>query len=128
MEVSAEFAVMAYDALGDDGFAEIPDLPGVDALQASARWALTTGDLKTGLQLLNSSTDRRILSAARDTMVYNASRENGARFGREYNGNGKCTFCPMLASRGAVYLSADSAGEATQFHDGCHCTIYVERP
>lgn len=128
MEMSAEFAVMAYDELGSSDFAEPVELPTAGVLRASVRWALSTGDQNTGLQLLLGSTERRVFGTARDTMVHNASREKGARFGREYNGDGKCKFCPMLATRGAVYLSADTAGESTHFHDNCHCTIYVERP
>lgn len=128
MELSAEIAAMAYDEMGTAGFAELAELPGEKVLRASVRWALSSGNAQTGLDLLLGSTDRRIYSAARDTLVTNASREKGARFGREYNGNGKCTFCPMLATRGAVYLTAESAGDSTHFHDNCNCTIYVERP
>ncbi len=34
-----------------------------------------------------------------------------------------CGFCTMLASRGFVYASKESAGELGQFHDGCNCLI-----
>lgn len=128
MEASAEIAAVTYDALGDSDFAEIADLPDEGILRKSVSWALAVGDPISGLDLLNGSTDRRIWSSARDTMIQNATREEGARFGRQYNGNGKCDFCPMLASRGAVYHTADSAGDTTAFHDNCHCTIFVDRP
>lgn len=127
MEASAEYAAAFYDDLGDD-FAELAELPDDEALKITARWAMSSGDALSGLQLLRGATDRYVYNAARDTLVSNASREDGARFGREYNGDGKCDFCPMLASRGAVYLSAESAGETITFHDNCNCTISVERP
>lgn len=125
-DISAEMAAITYDSLGDD-FAEIPELPDEGVLRKSLQWALNVGNQTTGLDLLLGSTDRRIWNASRDTLIHNATREEGARFGRQYNGNGKCDFCPMLASRGAVYHTADSAGESATFHDRCHCTIYVER-
>ena len=36
-----------------------------------------------------------------------------------------CAFCVMLASRGAVYLSRESAGGtlSTKFHDDCDCVV-----
>lgn len=35
-----------------------------------------------------------------------------------------CAFCVMLASRGAVYLSRESAGgESRKFHDDCDCVV-----
>lgn len=34
-----------------------------------------------------------------------------------------CGFCTMLASRGFVNASKESAGELGQFHDGCNCLI-----
>lgn len=38
--------------------------------------------------------------------------------------NGPCGFCVMLASRGPVYSSSQTAGlRADAFHDHCHCTV-----
>jgi len=129
METASDWAALTYEEMGDSDYeVEKPKLPTAGALQISVRWALSGGNSETGLSMLLGNTQRSVYSAARDTFVHNASREQGARFGREYNGDGKCDFCPMLASRGAVYLTAESAGESTQFHDNCHCTISIERP
>lgn len=39
------------------------------------------------------------------------------------NKNGPCGFCAMLASRGPVYKSSESAGiRADRYHDHCFCT------
>jgi hypothetical protein len=37
-----------------------------------------------------------------------------------------CKFCSMLAGRGAVYLTAETAGENNRFHDHCSCVIAPE--
>ena len=47
---------------------------------------------------------------------------NGVRFARVPNGP-SCGFCIMLASRGFVYASAETAGEFKKYHDSCDCRI-----
>jgi hypothetical protein len=34
-----------------------------------------------------------------------------------------CRFCVMVASRGFVYRTVDSAGESNDWHDDCNCMI-----
>ena len=46
----------------------------------------------------------------------------GIRFARVPSG-AACGFCIMLASRGFVYATRESAGEFTKFHDHCDCRI-----
>ena len=50
-------------------------------------------------------------------------RDKGARFARISTGFETCTFCLMLASRGAVYRTRKSAGEFKHFHRGCDCKV-----
>ena len=50
-------------------------------------------------------------------------RDKGARFARVPTGFETCTFCLMLASRGAVYHTRKSAGEFKHFHRGCDCKV-----
>ena len=45
------------------------------------------------------------------------------RFARVPTGEKTCDFCLMLASRGPVYLSEESAGAFTQFHAHCDCKV-----
>lgn len=45
------------------------------------------------------------------------------RFARVPTGTETCEFCIMLASRGAVYLSARRAGMVDHFHPKCDCKI-----
>ncbi len=39
---------------------------------------------------------------------------------------GACQFCKMLATRGAVYLTAETAGQGRRFHSMCRCGISIE--
>ena len=52
----------------------------------------------------------------------------GVRFARVPQGPTTCEFCLMLASRGFVYLSQESAGEFDQFHVHCDCRIVPGYP
>ena len=60
-----------------------------------------------------------------ETVVANVGRDRdkGARFARVPTGLETCTFCLMLASRGAVYHTRKSAGEFKHFHRGCDCKV-----
>ena len=60
-----------------------------------------------------------------ETIVANVGRDRdkGARFARVPTGLETCTFCLMLASRGAVYHTRKSAGEFKHFHRGCDCKV-----
>ncbi len=60
-----------------------------------------------------------------ETIIANVGRDKdrGARFARVPTGFETCTFCLMLASRGAVYHTRKSAGEWKHFHRGCDCKV-----
>ena len=60
-----------------------------------------------------------------ETIMANVGRDRdkGARFVRIPTGFETCTFCLMLASRGAVYHTRKSAGEWKHFHRGCDCKV-----
>ena len=45
------------------------------------------------------------------------------RFARVPQGEKTCDFCIMLASRGPVYLTEESAGAFTSFHNHCDCKV-----
>ena len=47
-------------------------------------------------------------------------RKSRVRFARVPSGVDTCKFCAMLASRGAVYSSEETAGK--EIHENCHCT------
>ena len=60
-----------------------------------------------------------------ETIVANVGRDKdkGAKFARVPTGFETCTFCLMLASRGAVYHTRKTAGEWKHFHRGCDCKV-----
>ena len=60
-----------------------------------------------------------------ETIIANVGRDRdkGAMFARVPTGFETCTFCLMLASRGAVYHTRKTAGEWRHFHRGCDCKV-----
>lgn len=65
------------------------------------------------------------LRSLNETIIANVGRDRdkGARFARVPSGAETCTFCLMLASRGAVYHSRKTAGEFKHFHRNCDCKV-----
>lgn len=60
-----------------------------------------------------------------ETIIRNVGcdRDKGARFARVPTGFETCTFCLMLAGRGAVYHTRETAGAFSHFHRGCDCKV-----
>lgn len=63
--------------------------------------------------------------AMNDTVLANAKRDRrkGVRFARVTSGRNTCAFCLMLAGRGAVYHTRETAGELNRYHRHCSCKI-----
>jgi hypothetical protein len=63
--------------------------------------------------------------AVNDTVLANAKRDRrkGVRFARVTSGRNTCAFCLMLAGRGAVYHTRETAGEFNRYHRHCSCKI-----
>lgn len=55
--------------------------------------------------------------------VRNDPYEGDVRWARVPTGDRTCDFCVMLASRGPVYLSEESAGAFDKFHAHCDCKV-----
>ncbi|MFD6638321.1 hypothetical protein ACFWDN_21170 [Micromonospora chalcea] len=67
------------------------------------------------------ATVRHVTDAGRDTIRDTSRRDRVALgFARVTDGD-PCYFCAMLASRGPVYESAETAGADDPYHDGCGC-------
>lgn len=66
-----------------------------------------------------------VFRSLNETIITNVGRDRdkGARFARVPAGAETCTFCLMLASRGAVYHSRKTAGEFKHFHRNCDCKV-----
>lgn len=67
-------------------------------------------------------TDRLVKQQGRNTIAENIIRDPaGVRYARVPSGPQTCTYCLMLASRGAVYLSKESASNLNKYHGKCDC-------
>ena len=116
--------------LAADRFEDLTGLPAVmvrpvdpERAEARMRWAVGPlfdgdGDAWGRLVLL---VDELVKQPGRSTMIRSA-REHGIRYARVPVGD-TCAFCLMLASRGAVYASATSAGAGRKFHGDCSCDV-----
>lgn len=62
--------------------------------------------------------------ASGNTIVYNANQDKEyVRWARVPSAGDACMFCIMLAGRGAIYKSYESAGGAEHYHENCRCSI-----
>lgn len=109
-----------------------------EQLAASARWAVLQN---APIPALQGTSTRTVMNASRDTVLLNVERERGAKWARHASANA-CGFCRMLATRGAAYASARSAGSVSgrggrqrgtrplgqKYHDHCHCIAVPVRP
>ena len=92
--------------------------------RATARWAsqalwLEEGGRAKALALLSGAAQRYVRKPGRQTIRLSAER-SGARFARVTDGDA-CAFCVMLAGRGAVYSTRETAGDLDDYHDDCGC-------
>ena len=75
-------------------------------------------DRSTTLLGVASKMDKWVKYSGRNAVAESASRHS-LRFARVPSGAETCDWCLMLASRGAVYTSADAA--ASDYHTDCDC-------
>ena len=106
-----------------------------DAVAESLRFLLTSRGIDVVRDEVWAMIDRNILSGHRNTMALSAMAA-GNGWARKPEA-GACSFCMMLASRGAVYASrahASSVGapgvvmrgnanEGDPYHSNCRCTV-----
>lgn len=130
--VSAEIAAQYYEFVR--GLAQIEDrftaqvVVDIDAdkVAKDAGWAskpIENGDRTAAFLRAQSIVQRLVQQWGRDTVIHNAARDPAKpRFARVPFGK-TCAFCRLMASRGAVYLTAASAGELNRFHADCDCQI-----
>lgn len=122
------------EEVGGSYYARPGALPDEARVQGSVRWAADSlfGDNPTHtLELLNGSIQRYISYGARDTIAREARLDpRKPRAARIPSGAKTCAWCLMLASRGWVYHTKESAGDTGRgvgddFHDECNCQIVM---
>lgn len=85
---------------------------------------LLEGDYDEFERLCCERLDYEVSVASGRCMAHNAGRDPKApRFARIPQGDKTCDFCIMLASRGPVYYTEESAGAFTKYHPHCDCLI-----
>lgn len=112
----------------------VPPLPDLSEMaMKSVRFAaghLWTPDPGMTMKILGTKMDKIIKEPARQAVIYNSEQEepDEAWWARVPTGEQTCSFCLVLASRGADYHSKRSAGsraygEENLFHGDCDCEV-----
>lgn len=132
-DVAAEFAAQWYDHRAEQGGARLEQAVtmttyGPDAVDAVARYQarkLAKGGDAAFAKACGEFARDDAFRSLNETIIANVGRDRdkGARFARVPTGFETCTFCLMLASRGAVYHTRKSAGEFKHFHRRCDCKV-----
>lgn len=99
-----------------------------DSLSKTVRYQaqkLVGGDVDGFCDAMAEWAENEAKIALNSTIMANAKRDRkrGVKFARVTSGRNTCAFCLMLASRGAVYHTRESAGELGRFHRHCSCKI-----
>lgn len=100
----------------------------VEQAQAKARWAISplfgVADPAQALSNLALGLDVLVKQFGRDTIAKNAAKDpSRALWARVPGGRETCSWCLIMASRGAVYGSkAAAGGEMNKYHGDCDCT------
>lgn len=99
---------------------------------ATAQRGLSSGLTATAaaaraLVTVSGAAGRIILDGGRQTVLLTVEADRKALGWMRVTHGKTCAFCAMLASRGPVYKSRRSAGDArsrpARFHDHCDCTV-----
>lgn len=132
-DVAAEFAAQWYDHRAEQGGARLDQAVTMttyrpDSVDAVARYQarkLAKGGDAAFAKACGEFARDDAFRSLNETIIANVGRDRdkGARFARVPTGFETCTFCLMLASRGAVYHTRKSAGEFKHFHRRCDCKI-----
>jgi hypothetical protein len=157
-EVSATLAADFYDVereaaeASGDFTVSLADAPSDEQVNASMRWAAKdvwnrAPEAATAPQLepldirldaafakADMATQKLVADVGRETVRQAVRQDREAVAYARVAALGACSFCKLLASRGSVYATAQTAGRdandrfsgdasVVKFHDNCHCGI-----
>lgn len=132
-DVAAEFAAQWYDHRAEQGGARLDQAVTMttyrpDSVDAVARYQakkLAKGGDAEFAKACGEFARNDAFKSLNETISANVGRDKdkGVRFARVPTGFETCTFCLMLASRGAVYHTRKTAGEFKRFHRRCDCKV-----
>lgn len=128
-ETLAAVAAEWYEQLRDaEGLftATLADTYPAEQIQGTVKYAgkfIAEGNHEAARQLLAGAMQRWIMYSGRETVARNVRLDpSKPRFARVPVGE-TCAWCDMLASRGWVYHSKETAGINGGYHDRCNCQI-----
>ena len=132
-ETSSTLAASFYDQTAAEAGMHLLDaniFPHIepDSLEKTVRYKakkLVDGDTDGFAHECARYVQGNLRRSANETMMKNVARDGKkkVRFARVPVGAETCPFCFMLASRGAVYYSKETAGAFNHFHNDCDCKI-----
>lgn len=132
-DVAAEFAAQWYDDLAERNGARLQQAVTmttynpkfVDEVARYQAKKLVKGGDAAFAKACGEYARNDAFRSLNETIISNVGRDKdrGVRFARVPTGFETCTFCVMLASRGAVYHTRKSAGEFKHFHRHCDCKV-----
>ena len=132
-DVAAEFAAQWYDDLAERNGARLQQAvtmttykpKSVDEVARYQAKKLGKGGDVAFARACGEYARNDAFRSLNETIISNVGRDKdkGVRFARVPTGFETCTFCIMLASRGAVYHTRKSAGEFKHFHRRCDCKV-----
>lgn len=103
----------------------LADPAGLEQVTQSVKWA--TRDLWSAQPAVPQAraavqavADKLVLDTGRDTVIGAVKSDRKARGWVRVTRPGACSFCLLLATRGAVYKSEQTAGFEAHDHDHCH--------
>ncbi|KYK14278.1 MULTISPECIES: hypothetical protein [Streptomyces] len=114
------------------------EAPPEEQVEAALRWATKDvwagGALEAAQSKAEGATQKLVLDQGRATLRQAVRRDREAIAYARAAALGACSFCKLMASRGAVYKTAGTAGReaderfsgdasVVKYHDNCHCTI-----
>lgn len=89
--------------------------------------ALFTDDPASALAGLSGAMQRFVFYSGRNTVARNVQLDpSRPRFARVPSGTQTCAWCSLMASRGFVYWSRETAGLNDHWHNDCDCQIVAE--
>lgn len=94
----------------------------IDRYVHSKAQHLVDGDEESFVELCKQILETEVHESANRTMR-KAADKLGLRYARVPMGGETCGFCLMLASRGFVYTSKESAGDGAHYHTHCRCKV-----
>lgn len=128
-EVAVEVAAQQYELSAAQLGVEVPAATrgrvSAEGIDASALMGTGKDGFSAFVTRCMERAATRVRKAAAGTTIDNAMRDQarGMRYARVPTGAETCGFCLMLASRGFVYRTAETAGLDRRFHERCDCRI-----